>query len=126
MFTIYNKGKRKVEVTFESYKPVEQVNETLVKVWKIKYGNKTTITQMKWVPIESGKNFDFNMKILKPFECGNVKMRYWSLFFFKTEKDLQHKKGKGMVITEDGELEYCEMENLKEGNKVSSSVCSIL
>lgn len=131
MFTIHNKGKKKVEVKFYSAKTLAQVDETLVKAWDIEYGNKTTKIDMDWVPIEGGGRFDFNMKDLKHFECGNVRIRYKSYYIWTIEKDLQHTIGKGMVITSEGELAYCEMENPKGKNKVSSSVpqssfCSVL
>lgn len=130
MFTIYNKGNVKVEVIFQSAKPVTQVDENVVKAGNLAYVNKTKSIQMKWIPIESRRKFDFNMNEFKEYEGGNVKIMYTSHLIFTTEKDLQHKKGKGMEVTIDGGLQYCEMKNPNEGNEVSpsnhkSSICSI-
>lgn len=130
MFTIYNKGNVKVEVILQSAKPVTQVDENVVKAGNLAYVNKTKSIQMKWIPIESRRKFDFNMNDFKEYEGGNVKIRYTSFLIFTTEKDLQHKKGIGMEVKSDGELQYCEMENTREGNEVSqcypkSSICSI-
>lgn len=41
MFTIYNKGNVKVEVIFQSAKPVTQVDENVVKAGNLAYVNKT-------------------------------------------------------------------------------------
>lgn len=119
-FTIYNKLDDKVEVIFESIKALNHVDKNLVKAGNVAIGNETKSTQMNWMQIESGRKFDFNMKDLKHFVRGNVKIKYGP-WYWRDEKALQHEEGKGMVITSNGELEYCEMENSKEEEKESNN-----
>lgn len=121
MFTVYNEGNVKIEVIFQSSKPIQQVEENVVKTESCGFFNKTTRIKMDWIAIEKGKQFTFDMKKHKEFKRGNVKVKYqW--YCKSIEQVLQHMKGKDMKFTSDYKLDYWSPYN----NEPKSRFCSIL